>query len=1432
MPAVLLKPPSGNPPRLISQRDVPITEADREGFYHKRIKLETPGVGLYLMDVSHAGNTVCAWAMVTDTALITKRARDQFLAYVVDMKTGQPQGGNPIQILRGGRKIAAGRTDAGGLARFTIARPSGGSEDGFGSNSGLTAVALRGDDEAIMGRDYYSYEEEGAFTVHAYTERPIYRPGQRVYYKGIARRVLDPGMRYTVPKKEAVAVEIRDPEGERILKEQRSTNGFGSFSGSVELSPEAPTGVYTMVTSVGGEEHTHDIVVASYRKPEFSVEVTPAKPRYRRGETVEMTVSAQFYFGVPLAGAKVKYSVSREADWSGRYAGEDTEDDSAFYAEEAEGEGYEGEGEGGGYGETVKEGELRLDENGKATIRVSSRPDDKADDSSREVQAEVFSTNVTVTDDAEREVSGDGKARVTAGDFRLAVRPEGYVAEPAKPANIFVTATDYDGKPVANVPVELEIGFDRWNANYTESTYKLVGEKRATTGPNGRATFAMTPPKSGSLRLKARAWDRAGGSIQDNAYLWVAGDEGGDFGTRYADLSLHTDKRRYKSGETARVLINADRLGQTALLTVEGTKIHRTIAVPLKQRSTIVRLPVLAEYGPNVFLAACYVRDKHFAQSQISLRVSVPEREVTVKVQADRKEYEPGDKVQYQVRTLDNKGQPVPCEVSFGVVDESIYALREDQPRALRDAFYPRRYNGVNTAYSFAVQYLGDAAKAEPQITARKKFPDTAYWQPALQTDDDGKATISVTLPDNLTTWRATAVAQTATTAFGRETNKIIVAKEFFVRLEKPRFLTQRDQSRLFALVHNETGKKQTAYVKLVAEGLTSEAETTQTLSVEPGQVGQAVWPVTAEKLGDAKLRVTAWTPKGEGAQYTDGLEVSLPVRAHGREEITGLAGELTASRPATEVVTLKPEAIGDAGRLTVRITPSIVNSLVGALKYLIGYPYGCTEQTMSRFLPDILVQRVLRLSGTRDAKMEAELPRMVRDSLTRLYRMQHESGGWGWWEHDTDDAWMTAYVLYGLATAQSEGYTVSPDVLARARKAAVNLLSKIAKGDDETRAYLLYALALSGDQNTARAGRAKLRIRGMSSVSLSYAVLLDQLLGTSGPTALAEMESRAVTEDRMTHWKYGTPVYWCDSDWNDRSATAAGLRAMLAVNKNDPRVPSVLRWLMAQRTGDYWGNTRDTSFVLAALCDYLRSHPEAAAPRGEVRVRLNGESLHTYALTPDLDLNQPVDTSRRYERRPVSGDLVLRVPQSSLRGGKNELTLERVGGTSPVFYSIEMRQTVASEDMPAVSPSNIGVTREYLRLKPRKAGSDRWSLQTEPTNNQLDQGDRIRVKLTINVPRDMSYVLIEDAFPSGCEVTERGTADEVVDWGYWWSSVDVRDDRIAFFARRLSKGKHELTYNLRAQTPGTYHTLPTLVQAMYAPETRGESAEARVEVR
>jgi len=1222
---------------------------------------------------------------------------------------------------------------------------------------------------------------------------------------------VEPGSRYTVPRGVPVALEIRDPSGERVLQARHQASPRGSFWGRAELNPEAPAGVYSLIATVGRERHTAEFVVAAYRKPEFTVTVKPDKERCLPGQRVRMTVEASYFFGAPVAGAKVRWFTFHGPDWSSLYADpEEMEDDQGpppslrDWVEE--------------YGASGPEGTAVLDENGRAVIEFPVRLPEDA-----EVQTdELYTASVTVIEDSGREVGADGRVRVVPGDFRLRLDPDGWLAAPGQQKLFTVTAVDYQGRPVPATPVGLDSGYVSWDPRSRATRWEPAGSAQATTDPRGTARVPITPPRTGELRVTATATDPGGRTIRARDYVSVASDDGGDLGTEYADLSLSTDRRRYQAGQTARILINAAHTGQTVLLTVEGSRVHRRMLVPMRARSVVVQIPVLPQYGPNVFVSGCYVRGKRFSRSEATLRVAQPEKRLRVAIETlptapggtpAHGPWRPGARITYRVRTSDHRGRPVPAELSFALVDEAIYSLREDSPDALRQRFYPRRHNAVQTDYSFAVEYLGDADKAEPRITARRRFPDTAYWNPVLATDQRGLTTVSLTLPDSLTTWRATAVAHTGDTALGRAIHRAVVSKEFFVRLEAPRFLAQHDHGRLLALVHNNTAARQTALVRIRPGSLRLLGPDTATLEIPPGAVGQAQFPVAAADLAHAAVRLTAWTPRQpDGSQLADGIETTIPVRPHGRERIQALAGEITPRRPETEVLRLDPSAIPSASRLTIRITPSPAASVAGAVQYLVDYPYGCTEQTLSRFLPALLVEALPDRAGLAPQRA-AHIPAIARAGLYRLYKLQHPSGAWGWWQHDEDDAWMTAYALYGLAAARSQGLPVSAQVLQRGARAALEMAGKT---PDSTRAFLLYAAALAGSPRAAGARRATLSAAA-TAPALAWTILLNRALGEPGHAALRtprlvrELLRQATAQDGLLHWELDDPR----QEWDSEMATAVSLMALLAADSADPVAPQVLRWFMSRRTGAGWTSTRATAFVLAALARYL-GHGRGTSAAGVVTVRLNGQLLQTISLTANA-------------REP---EVVLRVPASRLRRDKNDVVLERTGGTTPIFYAVELRQTVAQENIPADAPPGFSVRRAFYRLVPQRTADGRWRLAPKPTENRMRQGDRIRVQLRITVPRDMACVLIEDPFPAGCEPSDRGEVDDPNDWTDWWAATDVRDDRVAFFARRLPRGEHVIEYNLRAQSPGVYHTLPALVQPMYSPAIRAESAESRVEIR
>jgi len=1404
--ARLLSPEGGQPAEPVQDGQQPIKSPDREGFFHQRIDLGRIGPGLYLVEVIHGSGrderAAGGWLLVTDTALVVTQDDTRGYAYAANIATGAPLAGVTVVRYRQGREIARAVTDADGLAAIP-GRSVGAVASG---DSRVLTVALNGPDEAVVAGNAYGVENTGRFRLHTYTDRPIYRPGHRVHYKGILRRAMDANYRYSVPAGQPVTVEVRDPNGDRIAREALVAGPMGSFHGAFTLDSEAPTGVYSLVANVAGERFTHAVVVASYRKPEFEVKVTPTREHVVRGEAVEFAVQGSYYFGAPLAGATVSYYVMSSA---GGGMSEEEPDEIGGYGDtpvRRASERY--------YGELLEEKETTLDDQGRAILRVTPRLPDGEDAPG----AWTITANVTVTGPADREVSAAADVTVHSAALSVSVEPDGYLAAPGTPASAVVTVHDLDGKPAPGVPVQVALVYETWKDE--QFTRQQAGEVSVTTGADGRALVTYTPPREGDLRLVATTVDASGRRTRSSAYVWVSSDEG-EVQTEYADLALMADRKRYKPGDTARVMIAAARTGQHALVTIEGERIYRCFTVPLERRTAFLRIPVLAEYGPNVYVAACYVRGKRFARSQLPLRVSIPERELQVTVTPDRQptsadalpRYGPRDTVDYTIRAADSSGRPVRAEMSLAVVDESIYALREDSPGEVLRTFYPPRRNLVQTDYSFAVTWLGDGDKAEPVIAARRRFLDTAYWSASVLTDANGVARLRAPLPDNLTIWRATVIAHTASTAVGWTTAKIVVSKDFHISVDTPRFLTQGDRSRIAAVVHNESGEAQRALVRIRTWGMAVQGDATLRVEAPPGKSATVSWTVEAQDHGPVKVLVTAWTlPERGGRQFTDGVETTVPVRARGRELVASYAGEATAQRPGVEVLRLERSVVPGTTRLRVRVAPSPLSALRGGLEYLVGYPYGCTEQTMSRVLPDMLVQELVRrgtLTESAAGLAGRDLPAMVRSGLSRLRRLQLSNGGWGWFEHGEPDPWMTAYVLYGMATARSLGYPVDERALEAGRRAAIAMAARPIPMDDG--AFLLYAIALAGDPVSAARLRAPLKLEKIGPAGLASIVLLDRLLRRNPGPALNLLMARARPGDQGLHWEGDGR----QGAWPAVATTAIALRALLAVNPSDPRVAPVVRWLMLQRTDSWWRTTLDTSMTLAALCDYLRGPGRGSAASGSVSVTLNGRKIAAIPVNAD---------SLR------EGEIAIDVDPRLLAPDRNTVSIVRSAGGAPVFYSVTLRRTLASAgELPAIASPDVTVTRAYLRMVPRKDRRGVWSLVAEPTGNRLTPGDHVRVRLQLDVKRPIRYVLIEDPLPSGCEPSERAAEEEVVEWGYWWDSVDVRDDRLVFFARFLAPGRHVIEYNLRAQTPGACSALPTLVQCMYEPDARAETGSDMV---
>ncbi|QDT73061.1 alpha-2-macroglobulin family protein [Lacipirellula limnantheis] len=370
----------------------------------------------------------------------------------------------------------------------------------------------------------------------------------------------------------------------------------------------------------------------------------------------------------------------------------------------------------------------------------------------------------------------------------------------------------------------------------------------------------------------------------------------------------------------------------------------------------------------------------------------------------------------------------------------------------------------ADSAVDLFVDSAGNAAGQPVQPTVRQNFADTALWVANLQTNAEGLAEAELTMPENLTAWKINVWGMGHGTRVGEGSAEVVTRKNIIVRLQAPRFFVETDEVVLSAVVHNYLKEAKQVRVVLELEGDTLQGPESMEKTVEIAADGETRvdWRVKAVREGEATIRMSALTDA-----ESDAMQQSFPVLVHGMLKTESFSGVIRPTETTGKfTVTVPEKRRAEQTRLEVRYSPTLAGAMVDALPYLADYPYGCTEQTLNRFLPAVLTQKTLQQMGV-DLKSiqekrtnlnaqeigdaaeraaqwkrfernpvfdETELTSMVQAGVNRLTEMQLSDGGWGWFsgwgEHST--AHTTATVVRGLLVAKQNDVAIVPGVVER----------------------------------------------------------------------------------------------------------------------------------------------------------------------------------------------------------------------------------------------------------------------------------------------------------------------------------------------------------------------------------------------------------------
>jgi uncharacterized protein YfaS (alpha-2-macroglobulin family) len=1410
------------PPAIVSEtQQLPIDNGNGGGL----------DAGVYLIEATDGTYKAYTVAIVTRIAVVERTVDGKAFLFVADRKTGAPVDQADVVLWGDGKLQSSGKTGSDGLAQLTYT-VRGGAQGAEPEN--VWIMAHHGTDAAVVTPFGYGFgaQNQQQDRDYIYTDRPVYRPGHTVHIKAILRKEVNDNL--VLPDTRTLTMRVTGPDDKVVFNKELPVSAHGTIAADFDLASDAALGYYSIDfngNASAGDENFEGIgegsfYVEEYKKPEYQVTVRPAAVRVLQGNTIQATIEAKYFFGEPVAGAKVTYVVhtSQHYWWDEDDADENGEGDASADASTDASDEDESDS---GYGETEQqEHQGVLDANGQLTVTLPTAIDDKHNDEDYRIEARV-------TDAANREVSGHSTVLATYGSFRVSVEPVSYVVENGKPTRVKVTAQDYDGKPIqTQVHIAAVL---TWDAASHQRSKTAVASKDATTGADGTVLVDLPLGGSGDFEITASAQTPEKRTVQGQTWVWIWNGAGAYYEAN-AQAQIVADKKSYQVGDTAHLLLVTGLDESWAVVTAEGDSVQSQRVMHATGTSVAFDVPITQQAQPNLVVSAILVHDDQIMTAQKSLSVPLTERTLTITATPQKTQYEPGDKASFDVKAVDSAGKPVEADLSFGVVDEALYSVRPDTTRDIVASFYPKREVDLEPQTSFEFYFEGEAGTKSPTLAGlgglyhprmaqvkpgsdlvvpkvRKAFPDTAYWNPDVRTGADGHARVEFNFPDALTTWRTTIRAMTDNGKAGGAVTRVLVRKNLIVRLAAPRFFRQGDETVLRVIAHNYLATAKDVTFALDVSGVDVLSGQTQKVTIPANGESYVDWRVKARVTGNATFTAKALTN-----EESDALEMTLPVLPYGVKQRAAGAGVVFSGAGQNQWTYNYPAGTDVNSRgLTITVAPSVAGTVFDALDYLTSYPWGCTEQTMSSFLPDLIVAQAvdkLHLKSPIDRKT---LDDEVRAGIERLYSFQHDDGGWGWWPDDQSMVFMTAYVVNGLGQAKAAGYTVDDQRIAKAEAWLTSMLSAHPDMIPDLRAYAVYALATTGGApkdalDKVWSSRDKLSDEGLALTGLALAAAGDG----RAKTAADLLEKKAHATDVDAYW-VGTYDGLLDF-WDDTSpeTTAFALKLLLAEDRSSGLMPKAARWLTEHRDGDYWYSTKQTSMVIQGLTDYLAVSGELANT-SDVEVLVNGTSV-----------------GKRHFGSADAFAAPWQIKVTAAQAGNGGQVTIRKSGNGITYWSTEDGWYSADRKNFQQGQLALNITRDYYLLQKRQdKPTDPITYDLVPLNGPVHVGDIVAVRLALG-GTNWKYLLAEDPIPAGTEFLPESGLYTINHKPDWWADFFTRkefhDDRAAFFNDDFS-GHREYVYLLKVDNPGKFQISPADAGPMYQPNIETTTDPATLEV-
>ena len=1315
------------------------------------------------------------------------------------------------------------------------------------------------------------------------SERGVYRPGEKVRVVGWS--ALDtPFSRSNLGRLKAgtaVRFELVDPFSKVVATHDTKTTTEGKFWAELVVPGEAALGRYTVKAALAGVTIDVGVKVEDYRVPEFTVEARARRLDILAGQNTPIDVHASYYFGGPVQIRRL----TTQTDCARR----------PFRPPGLEDRWTVGEPIVYDYG-YHRRPSIVLAEPAAPTPGRREFTQTAVDSEPRYPQR--CTTNVEVQDASLQGIGAEATFAVHPAAFYLAAAvPGGYYHTAGMTGlRVPVRAVSPQGERVAVGAVEVVITrshrersykaeggkqvFDAWVERVSPVTRCKLDAPASGADPEcavpplleGTYTIAVEAREPGSERVaRTRAQFHVWPKVRDSDTSWR---------TRpVANLEVLTDRDTVRPGETLEVAVRGPWPSARGQLVLARGGIREVLPVNITDKEALFKFTVDDTWTPEVHFVASVVPRvpgpgiprPTLHSASVRVRQDYEHRRLRVAVDAPAKAG-PGDSVDLAVRVRDDQDQPVAARVALWAVDEAVLDLTSHEVPDLQQYFVPRREaelgfaddfgsllwpyyvktedpwfapyligrsggGGSGSGYGSGRGGVGGRGSSAGPPPARSRFETTPVFLADIAVDRSGQASVKARMPDNLTTFRITAIASArlvdggAVGRFGKNDARTVVTAPLVLRAAMPRQLRPGDSAEVAAIVQNNTGAAGRVEVtaKVVEKPGTKghvlklRSPLTAGAAVADGGQARVTFQVEASGPGAPELELqAALTPDAGGPPIRDGLRLPLPVAAERTlTERVAAYGTVDDDRAIAIPIKIPTNVLPGHGGVTVDTSSTLLGGLEDAVHALVNYPYGCVEQTSSRLLPIVALHQLAKdyPLGVPDTK------EFMRAGIERLLAMQTPSGGFAYWPGGTEvHVYASAYATWVLQLAAKAGHPVPEDALRRALDDLEKRLLGVRLADipvdwgynDGVRAAIgAHTLAEAGRDTSKPAAELYLRRQQLPLFARAFLLMAMHRQNPASPEVrgltgelLGNLQELPATAHAKEQWQYNLDEVFA----SDGRSDAIVLMALLRVDPRHAVVAKLARGLLERRLGGAWRNTQENAYALVALTDYAREY-EAVLPDLTARAWVGGANVLDVAFkgrelatkTAFTDMQQILGLSQE------PGDELLPV------------VLQRKG-QGRLYYRLGAEWAPSAQAELPARAQGFTVTRAVRT-------------RSGPATTAVPAGEPIAMDLTIRSDTRVRYVVLDVPLPAGLEGVSRtlgkgrGAAVLAGHRGWWVSHEEQRPDRVVVFADDLPPGTHTHTIDLRSTSRGAFSFPPALAEAMYMPEVYGRTAGASLTV-